>query len=109
MGRANEVANKNDNTKAVLEAVLSANSAEVKKAVSEITGRGDSVPMDMAKRIEYLQTGSVEPTCNLDLALKIFKEKPYVFLELTNVISELTSIGSQPGKPKPSGKTKKLK
>ncbi len=109
LGRANEIAGKNDKTRAVLEAVLSANSRDVKKAVGEITGHGESVPMEMAKRIEYLQVGSVDPVCDLDLSLRIYKEKPYVFLELTNAISELTSVGSQPGKPKPSGKTQKSK
>jgi hypothetical protein len=109
LGKANEIASKGSVSKAVLESLLSGHGEDVKKVIDEITGKGKSVPEDMAKRIEYLQSASVDPVCDLDLALKMFKEQVYTFLEITNAISELTSLGSMPGKSKPSGKTPKSK
>jgi hypothetical protein len=63
------------------------------------------VPDDVAKRIEHLVLGSVDPVCTPDLAVRLCETYPVEFYQLTTKILELTGKGQEPGKSKRSGKT----
>jgi len=108
LGRANEAAARNKNIAAILEGLVSGKNADKVNSVRKLLGTGEGdVPDDIAKRIEMLKIGSVDPVCDLDLALKMCKAFPVEFFQLTNKITNLTGQGHEPGKAPPSGKTKK--
>lgn len=107
IARANEIASQASagRMEAVVEALTGGN-AEVAEAVKEILGTSDRVPADHLRRLELLQIGCVEPVFDLRSAQSLAKHLPTTFLILTNKILELTGLGSEPGKPKGSGKKK---
>lgn len=107
IGRANEVAAKQSVSIEVLEGLLTAHNSQIKDGIKALIGRSDKMPEDTAKRIEHLMYCSVDPKCDLDLALKINKAHPTTFLTITNTILKLTGLGMQPGKPTPSGTIEK--
>lgn len=72
-------------------------------------GLGDAVPAEISKRMEMLVVGSVQPTCDLDTAIKLAQYFPIEFYQLTNHITRLTGAGAEVGKSQPSGKEKMSK
>ena len=109
IARANEVAAKRSISTAILEGLLTMKATEVKEAVSRLVGRGDDIPEDLAKKVEHLVMASVDPICDEDLALRINKAYPTVFLTLSQNIIILSGQGMSPGKSKPFGKKPKSK
>lgn len=109
IAKASEVAAKRSLSTAILEGLLTMKAKDVKEAVEKLIGRGDEIPEETAKRIEHLVIASVEPKCDEDLAIRINKVYPTVFLQLTNQILLLSGQGMTPGKSKPSGKVTKSK
>ena len=105
VGRANDAADRNKKISKVVEGVLSDNPKKIAQAVKQVID--PDTPQDVAKRLEHMILGSVEPICDLELALKICERFPIEFYSITNKILELTGLGHLPGKPKPSGKTQK--
>lgn len=103
LGRANEAAERNRNIAAVLEGLVAQGQKKKVDSMRELLGIGDQTPSDIAKRIEMLVIGSVEPECDLDLALKLCKTFPVEFFSITNWIIRLTGQGHEPGKARPSG------
>ncbi|MHC4361375.1 MAG: hypothetical protein ACYSTZ_01005 [Planctomycetota bacterium] len=107
LGRANDVAEKNRDLRAIVEGVMSDNSKQKADALKKLVGISDDVPNDIAKRIEHLVAGSVAPKMDHQMAVKLCEKFPVEFYTLTTKIIELTGHGHVPGKPKPSGKAKK--
>ena len=107
LGRANEAAERNKNIAAILEGLVSGAAKEQTEAVKELLGVGGSTPQDIAKRLEHLTTGSVDPPCTSDLAVRLCETFPVEFFQLTNRIVQLTGQGQMPGKQPPSGETPK--
>jgi hypothetical protein len=107
LGRAAEAAERNKNVASLLEALVSAEAKEKAEAVKELLGVGGGVPQDIAKRLEHLVLGSVDPPCTLDLAVRLCESFPVEFYQLTNAIIQLTGRGQMPGKQQPSGGTAK--
>jgi len=105
LGRANESAERNKNIAAVIEGLLAASARKKTDSMRKLLGIDDSTPPDIAKRIDMLVAGSIEPVCDLDLALKLCEAFPVEFFQITTKILELTGKGHMPGKPRPSGKT----
>ena len=104
LAHCKEMAQRNRKTiKALLETLVKEQTADVVKAVKHLTGTDGSVPMDIALRAELLVAGSVDPVCDIVLALKLNMTHPIEFLQLTKKIEELTGMGYEPGKSKPSG------
>ena len=103
LGRANEAAERNKNMVAILAGLASRNEKEITESVKELLGVAGSTPDDIAKRIEHLVLGSVDPVCSQELAVKLCTVKGIEFYQITNKIYELTGLGQTPGKPKPSG------
>ena len=89
----------------MLEALLSKNSNDKIEAMRKSLGISADVPEEIARRLEMLTIGSVEPKLTLDIAVKLSETFPIEFYQLTTKISELTGKGHVPGKPKPSGET----
>lgn len=87
-------------------AVLTAKGDKRSQALTGLMGMSsDKLPDDIVRRIEILMLGSVEPTCDRDLAIKIGMFFPTVFYTLTNRILELTGEGGHiVGKPTRSTK-----
>jgi hypothetical protein len=103
LGRANEAADRSRNVLGILEGIISQSSKEQTEAVKNLLGVGGTTPPDIAKRIELLLLGSVEPVCTQDLAVRLCETYPIEFFQITNMILKLTGQGSMPGKPMPSG------
>lgn len=107
LGRANEAAERNKNVAALLEGIASGVAKEQTEAVKELLGVGGSTPQDIAKRLEHLAIGSVDPKCPADLAIRLCETFPVEFFQITNRIVQLTGQGQMPGKQPPSGETPK--
>jgi hypothetical protein len=105
LGRSNEASSKHKSIVAIIEGITSSSSKENADAVKDLLGLGAATPTDIAKRLEHLCLGSVEPACTLDLAVRICEAYPVEFYQITNKIMELTGQGQVPGKQKPSGVT----
>lgn len=105
LARVNEASARNRNKNAVIDALNSDKSEKVTDAIRELIGTGSSVPDDLARRIELLTMGSVAPECTHQVAVKLAEAFPVEFYELTTKITQLTGLGSEPGKPKRSSST----
>jgi len=106
VGRAAEAAERNENMAAILEG-LTAEQKDKTEAIKGLLGIGGNTTKDIAKRLEYLVIGSVDPVCTQDLAVRLCETFPIEFYQLTNKITELTGRGYLPGKQPPSGETAK--
>ena len=98
LGTANETAAKNDTLAAIVSGLGSRIPSEIEATLKELFAK--DCPQDVAKRIEMLQIGSVNPVCSLDLALRLCKNFPAEFYQLTLKITELTGKGSDQVKKK---------
>ncbi len=103
LGRANEAAQRNRNVAAMLEGLLSRDSAGVVASMRELAGLSDRTPDDIAKRLELLVLGSVDPPGEMQLAIRLCTNFPVEFFQLTTKITQLTGQGRLPGEPKGSG------
>ena len=107
LGRAAEASDRNKNIAAILEGLTADSSKEKATALKELMGVGGNTPADIAKRIEHLALGSVDPKCPPELAVRLCEVFPVEFYQITNKIMELTGRGQMPGKSQPSGVTGK--
>ncbi|MDO9112044.1 MAG: hypothetical protein Q7U40_15400 [Desulfatirhabdiaceae bacterium] len=104
LAHCKEMAARNRKTiKTLLESLVKEQSEDVVEAVKHLTGTDGTVPMDIALRAELLVAGSVNPPCDIALALKLNMTYPIEFQQLTKRIETLTGMGYEPGKSKPSG------
>jgi len=94
MAIAQESASKNKNILSVIEAISGKNQSDKVDALKELLGTSENVPIDLAKRMEHLVQGSIEPQIDLSLSVKLAQHFPIIFMLLTNKILELTGLGS---------------
>lgn len=102
--QCNEAAERNRSRAAIAEGLLSEDSGKQVEALREMLGVGSAVPDDIAKRLEMLVMGSVDPVIDHPTAVKLCQAYPVEFYNLTTKILELTGLGSEPGKPNASTK-----
>lgn len=76
----------------------------LKDAYQELMGLG-SVPPKLATRIEWLMYASVDPPCDRDIAIKLFRESPVVAGRIVGKIAELINLGADWGKVLDSTRT----
>lgn len=76
-----------------------AGSASQVEAIRAAIGFSKDTPGEVAKRLEMLVAGSVNPKINLPQAVKLAEAFPIEFLQLTNEITELTGKGFDVVKP----------
>jgi len=101
-----EIKRRNKQIEKILEGLLQSGSQKQKEAIQQLVGSDPkNATDDVAKRIEMLCVGSVDPKCDNELAIKLLTNFPIEFFDITNHINLLTGKGHVPGKPKPSGKT----
>ena len=109
LGRANEAAAKNKLVAATMDALAGMSAREQIEEIKNALGLGGNVPDDIAKRIEYLTAGSVNPAITQEVAVKLCETYPIEFYELTNAIIRLTGKGFvEIKKLKPSSETRGL-
>ena len=107
LARCNAAQTKTKNLSNIIEALSSGTNAETVNALRQSLGLGDNTPGELAKRLEMLTLGSVDPVVPLELAVRLAEAYPVEFFQLTNTITKLTGMGHEAGKQGPSGsKTK---
>lgn len=96
---ANEEKEKYARLDTLAKAIAAKNVEEVRAAL----GLGDDLPGDVARRIEVMIHGVVEPKIARDVAIKIGDAFPVDFYAITNEILALSGQGKSTEKPMPSG------
>jgi hypothetical protein len=89
-------------TQKALEQILKAISENKDQAqnAGNVLGIHGDTPGEIAKRLEMLTMGSVDPEITLPIAVKLAEKFPIEFLTLTNTITELTGMGFEYAKQK---------
>ena len=108
----NKADNAADNSKAMLNLVATLQTkdgAAIAEGVKDAFGIGKDTPANMIKRINHLVMGSVSPTIDEELAVKLASTYPIEFTQISNKIIELTGKGFMPGKPKGSTRSRTQK
>ena len=110
LAKVNEADARNRRESALVEAIASGSRSEIVAEMQTALGRSKDTRPDLARRLEMLTLGSVEPECSEDVAVRLADKFPTQFFELTNAVLELTGRGSEAEKKPPaSGETKKSK
>ena len=87
----------NKSIEKILEA-LTQNGDEV-SALRKAIGLAKGTPGEIAKRLEMLTAGSVDPVITLSQGVKLAESFPIEFMMLTNEITQLTGMGFEHAKP----------
>lgn len=95
--RALDAGKRQGSVQAIVEAL--ARSGDQAQAVRRALGLTADTPGEIAKRIEMLVMGSVQPKIEQPAAVKLAEAFPIEFLALTNEISTLTGQGADVVKP----------
>lgn len=109
LARVHEAVDKHKDVAGLIDGLLSGISEEKINSIRKALGITDDTPSEIAKRLEMITIASVDPEIPLDVAVKIAEVYPISFYHITNTITELTNLGHEPGKPKPSGETTESK
>lgn len=107
LASVHEAMGRNKNLSKLMDGLLSSYTQDKLEAIKETLGFTNKTPGEIAKRLEMLILGAVNPVFTMDMAVKFCKVWPIEFYTVTNTISKLTGQGMLPGKPNPSGKTHK--
>lgn len=105
LAQTHDAVRRNKDLTELVTGLLSSDSAEKVVAIREAMGIGDKVPDEIAKRLEILTLGSVEPKFDREAALKLCRAFPIEFYLLTNKVTELTGEGATLGESTGSGAT----
>jgi hypothetical protein len=106
LGRVNEAVERNRNLTAIIDGIVAADARDKVEAVKAALGLGDGTPDDIARRIEILVLGSVDPAADREVVVRLCTWRPVEFMLLTNVIIRLTGQGGELKKKRPpSGET----
>ena len=103
VAKSREAPQRAKKVEAIMQGIVSGNIQEQVKALREELGITEDVHEDIIKRKEYLVMASVKPVIDESLAVKLANTYPIPFYNLTTKILELTGLGQEPGKSKPSG------
>lgn len=103
LARAADAEAKNKQLGSVVEVLSSVSQSEQVAALKDQLGLGDATHPEIAKRIEHLVMGSVEPVLTMDVAVKLATVYPAEFYQLTNQIIALTGKGQAEKKRGSSG------
>lgn len=108
LARVNEAEQRNRKESALIEALADGSKSEIVGEMQRVLGRTNDTQPDIARRLELLTLGSVDPECSEELAVRLCERYPVAFYELTNAVLELTGRGSETEKkPVPSTETRK--
>ena len=96
---------KNKNKVAMIEALVESNQMDKVDAIKDLIGNSDKVPDELARRLEMVVFGTVEPELDMSAAIKLAENFPSEFMMIAGKITQLTGKGASMVKRKPSGKT----
>ncbi len=94
VARANEAASRYKREEALAAALVAGRHGDLVRELQAALGRSDEVEPDVARRLEMLTAGSVEPAIGLPVAVRLAEHYPTVFYSLSNAILQLTGQGS---------------
>lgn len=103
LAQTHDAVRRNKDLTELVSGLLSSDSGEKVIAIREAMGIGDKVPDEIAKRLEMLVLGSVDPKLDREAALKLCEHYAIEFYLVTNKITELTGEGAILGESKGSG------
>lgn len=95
--RALEASRRQGSIEAIVKALAA--SGDQATAVRQALGLAGDTPGEIAKRLEMLTLGSVQPVIDLPTAVQLAESFPIEFLSITNEISALTGLGADVVKP----------
>ncbi len=95
LGKINEAEQRNKAISAILDGIISVDAKDKVDAIKASIGLGDNTPSDIARRLEMLTIGSVDPVIDHEMAVKVCTYYPIEFYQLTNAITQLTGQGAQ--------------
>lgn len=104
IARCDEAGERNKMVEAIAEALAAANKADITDGIKKMLGVSSDVHAEVAKRMQQMVSGSIDPEIPLDVAVKIATVAPIEFYAITNEILQLTGLGQVAGKSQPSGK-----
>ena len=106
MAVCNEAQTKNKNMNVLIAAIAGGLSLDKVKDVRLGLGLSEEINLteDLARRIELLRIGCVDPELDTEASVKIFRVAAVDGYELSNQILQLSQQGMIPGGPKASGK-----
>src|SRR6056297_1361709 len=90
LARCNEAVQQNKNISSVVEALHSSNQQEKVQAMREMLGVSESVPNELAKRLEQFALVTIDPDMDHEMAVRFAENYPVEFFSVTNKIMELT-------------------
>ena len=96
--RAQEAAQRQRTVENIVDAIASRR--EQVDAIRSAIGLTQGTPAEVARRLEMLVAGCVEPRLDLPAAVKLAERFPVDFMHLTNRITELTGMGAELVKPR---------
>lgn len=107
--KATETSLQRGNFNAIIETLASqfASADEKADSLKNLLGLGDDVPPSVARAIEYVVFGSINPKITTDVAVKLATYFPSEFISIRNAVEELTTDGGLLKKSRPSTATKK--
>jgi len=100
--RGNDASHRQASVENIVKAI--ANQKEQVDAIRSALGLSDDVPGEIAKRLEHLVSGCVEPKLDSLAAAKLAEAFPIEFYDLTNKIMALSGQGGMRVKQKPSSR-----
>lgn len=107
LSQADLTAEKNKNVMGLVEMLAGGAGKDKIAAIKGALGfDSDEVPDELAKKLEYVVMGSIDPVVTLPIAVKMAEVAPIEFLAVAREILVLTGQGHVPGKQKPSGEEK---
>lgn len=95
LATANAAQQKNANVAIILEALSGSDKTEKVEELRTALGISTDVPGEIAKRLEMIVLGSINPKIPLNLAVKLAEHFPIEFYTITNEITQLTGMGSE--------------
>jgi hypothetical protein len=103
LGRVNEAVERHRAMGAIADGLVSPNERERAGAIRQLLGISDKTPAGVVRSLEVLVAGSVDPPCDMELAIKLKDNFPIEFQQIVNAILSATGKGRLPGKSKSSG------
>lgn len=108
INRAQEATKRSKDTDDILQALIADNPEKLSELREALGISSNDRPAEVVRRLEILTQGIVEPALDMPMAIKFATAFPIDFYSITTKILELTGLGMDLKKSKPSGKTATL-
>lgn len=106
LGRVNEAVEKYKNLNALVTSLVGQDPRQKAEALKDVLGLGTTrTPENVVRELEIVCVGSVDPVCDMQLAVKLKDNFPIEFRQIAQAILVATGKGRVPGKSNASGET----